>query len=142
MSDNTSQVAFNTISISLDLPVKVCHVDAHMRKNCATKEHQNNEQNLSGLGGSGLGVKGELFIAQWARETSGHLGRDATYRWAHDRGMDLTIEAITQSTWNSGWWLGYQDGEAWKIGYFGSLPRTRQGKRYMLSMMEVTTIWL
>lgn len=28
--------------------------------------------------------KRELFIARWARERSGHLGRDATYRWACD----------------------------------------------------------
>ncbi|GAB0207842.1 hypothetical protein GRJ2_003249900 [Grus japonensis] len=42
--------------------------------------------------------KGELFVARWAHETSGHLGRDATYRWAHDRGVDLTMEAITQVT--------------------------------------------
>lgn len=25
--------------------------------------------------------KGELFVAQKAHATSGHLGRDATYRW-------------------------------------------------------------
>ncbi|GAB0185445.1 macrophage immunometabolism regulator [Grus japonensis] len=28
--------------------------------------------------------KGELFIAHWAHDTSGHQGRNATYRWAHD----------------------------------------------------------
>ncbi|KAK4823895.1 LOW QUALITY PROTEIN: hypothetical protein QYF61_007960 [Mycteria americana] len=40
--------------------------------------------------------KGELFIAQWAHDTSGHQGRDATYRWARDRGVDLTMDAIAQ----------------------------------------------
>ena len=77
--------------------------------------------------------KGELFVARWAHETSGHLGRDATYRWARDRGVDLTMEAITQVThecetcaaikratrvkspWNRGRWLGFQYGEAWQI---------------------------
>jgi len=28
--------------------------------------------------------KGDLFIARWARDTSGHLERDATYKWARD----------------------------------------------------------
>jgi len=40
--------------------------------------------------------KSELFVARWAYETLGHLGRDATYRWACDSGVDLTMEAITQ----------------------------------------------
>ena len=33
--------------------------------------------------------KGELFLARWAHETSGRQGRDATYKWARDRGVDL-----------------------------------------------------
>lgn len=40
--------------------------------------------------------KGELFVAWWTRETLAHLGRGATYRWACDWGLDLTIKAITQ----------------------------------------------
>ncbi|KAK4833076.1 hypothetical protein QYF61_027738, partial [Mycteria americana] len=40
--------------------------------------------------------KGELFIAQWAHDTSGHQGRVATYRWARDRGVDLTMDTIAQ----------------------------------------------
>ncbi|GAB0208835.1 hypothetical protein GRJ2_003349200 [Grus japonensis] len=104
--------------------------------------------------------KGELFVARWAHETSGHLGRDATYRWAHDRGVDLTMDAISQviheceicaaikratrvkSPWNRGRWLGFRYGEAWQIDYIGPLPRTRQGKRYILTMVEATTGWL
>jgi len=46
--------------------------------------------------------KGELFIAH---DTSGHLGRDAMYRWARDQGVDLTTEAITESQ-NGGGWKG------------------------------------
>ena len=82
------------------------------------------------------------------------------YRWARDRGVDLTMEAITQVThecetcaaikratrvkspWNRGRWLGFQYGEAWQIDYIGPLPRTRQGKRYILTMVEATTGWL
>jgi len=40
--------------------------------------------------------KGELFISQWAHDTSGHQGRDATYRWARDRGVDLSMDTIAQ----------------------------------------------
>ncbi|KAJ7411096.1 hypothetical protein BTVI_51222 [Pitangus sulphuratus] len=84
--------------------------------------------------------KGELFIDQWTHETSGHVGRDATYRWARDQGVDLTMEAITQvihecetcaaiklamrvkSPWKRGRWLGFHYGEAWQIDYIGPLP--------------------
>ena len=27
-----------------NLAIKVCHIDAHMVKSCATKEHRNNEE--------------------------------------------------------------------------------------------------
>ena len=82
--------------------VKVCHVDAHVPRSRATEEQQNNHQvdraaktevaqrNLDWQN------KGELFLARWAHETSGHQGRDATYKWARDRGMDLTMDAIAQ----------------------------------------------
>ena len=40
--------------------------------------------------------KGELFIARWAHDTLGHQGRDATYQWAPDRGVDLTMDTIAQ----------------------------------------------
>jgi len=35
-------------------------------------------------------------IARWAHDTSDHQGRDATYRWSHDRGVDLTMDTIAQ----------------------------------------------
>ncbi|XP_059728941.1 uncharacterized protein LOC132341411 [Haemorhous mexicanus] len=38
-----------------------------------------------------------------------------------------------------GWWSKY--GEAWQIDYI-TLPRTRQGKRYVLTMVEASTGWL
>ena len=73
--------------------------------------------------------KGELLIAQWAHDTSGHLGRDAIYKWDCDRGVDLTIDAIAQVIhecqtytvikqakqlqpfWYRGEWMKYQYGE-------------------------------
>lgn len=39
---------------------------------------------------------GELFTAQWACDTSGHQGRDGTYRRARGRGVDLTMDVIAQ----------------------------------------------
>ncbi|KAK4822913.1 hypothetical protein QYF61_023276, partial [Mycteria americana] len=95
--------------------------------------------------------KGELFVAQWAHKTLGHLGRDETYRWARDQGVELTMEAITQVTHEcetcaaikqATQGLGFQYGEAWQIDYIGPLPPTCQGKHYTLTMVEATTGWL
>ncbi|KAK4823654.1 hypothetical protein QYF61_005006 [Mycteria americana] len=87
-----------------DVPLKVRHVDAHMPKTRATEEHRNIEQVAKAVKIEVAQVdldwehKNELFVARWSHETSGHLGRDATYRWAHDQGVDLTMEANTQVT--------------------------------------------
>ncbi|RMB89164.1 hypothetical protein DUI87_34426 [Hirundo rustica rustica] len=66
---------------------------------------------------------------------SGHQGRDATYRWARDQGVDLTMDNISQvittvrpapaikqakrvkPLWYGGRWLKYRYGEAWQIDY-------------------------
>ncbi|RMC03471.1 hypothetical protein DUI87_20670 [Hirundo rustica rustica] len=120
------------------LPVKVRHVDAHVPKSRANEEHRNNEQ---------------------AHDASGHQGRDATYKWARDRGVDLTIDSISQvihdcemcaaikqakrvkPLWYGGRWSKYKYREAWQIDYI-TLPQTRQGKRYVLTIVEATTGWL
>ncbi|GAB0189164.1 hypothetical protein GRJ2_001381700 [Grus japonensis] len=66
------------------LVVKVCHVDAHVPRSRATEEHQNNQQVDQAAKTEVAQVdldwqrKGELFIARWAHDTSGHQGRDAT----------------------------------------------------------------
>lgn len=39
--------------------------------------------------------KGELFIVLWAHIMSGHQGRDATYKWAHDQGVHLAMDNNT-----------------------------------------------
>ncbi|KAK4810919.1 hypothetical protein QYF61_013327, partial [Mycteria americana] len=147
------------------LVVKVRHVDAHVPKSQATEEHQNNQQvdQAAKIEVAQVDLdwqhKGELFIALWAHDTSGHQGRDATYRWARDRGVDLTMDTIAQvihecetcaaikqskllkPLWYGGRWLKYKCGEAWQIDYI-TLPQTRQGKRYVLTMVEATTGWL
>ncbi|RMB89448.1 hypothetical protein DUI87_34160 [Hirundo rustica rustica] len=43
--------------------------------------------------------------------------------------------------WYGGRWARYKYGEAWQIDYI-TLPQTRQGKRYVLTMVEATTGWL
>ncbi|KAK4815664.1 hypothetical protein QYF61_005410 [Mycteria americana] len=84
-----------------NLVVKVRHVDAHVPKSRATEEHQNNQQvdQAAKIEVAQVDLdwqhKGELFIAQWAHDTSGHQ-RDATDRWARDRGVDLTMDTIAQ----------------------------------------------
>ncbi|GAB0210049.1 hypothetical protein GRJ2_003470700 [Grus japonensis] len=147
------------------LVVKVRHVDAHVPKSRATEEHQNNQQvdQAAKIEVAQVDLdwqhKGELFIARWAHDPSGHQGRDATYRWARDRGVDLSMDAISQvihqcetcaaikqakrvkPLWYGGRWLKYKYGEAWQIDYI-TLPQSRQGKRYALTMVEATTGWL
>ncbi|TRZ12335.1 hypothetical protein HGM15179_014755 [Zosterops borbonicus] len=147
------------------LPVKVGHVDAHVPKSRANEEHRNNEQvdQAAKIEGSKIDLdwqhKGELFLAQWAHDASGHQGRDATYKWARDRGVDLTMDSISQvihdcemcaaikqakrvkPLWYGGQWSKYKYGEAWQIDYI-TLPQTHQGKHYVLTMVEATTAWL
>ncbi|GAB0210205.1 hypothetical protein GRJ2_003486300 [Grus japonensis] len=147
------------------LVVKVRHVDAHVPKSRATEEHQNNQQvdQAAKIEVAQVDLdwqhKGELFVARWAHDTSGHQGRDATYRWARDRGVDLSMDAISQvihqcetcaaikeakwvkPLWYGGRWLKYKYGEAWQTDDI-ILPETRQGKRYVLTMVEATTGWL
>ncbi|RMC05662.1 hypothetical protein DUI87_17747 [Hirundo rustica rustica] len=147
------------------LPVKVRHVDAHIPKSRANEEHRNNEQvdRAAKIEVSKIDLdwehKGELFLARWAHDASGHQGRDATYKWARDRGVDLTMDSISQvihdcemcaaikqakrvkPLWYGGRWSKYKYGEAWQIDYI-TLPQTRQGKRYVLTMVEATTGWL
>ncbi|XP_056371387.1 uncharacterized protein LOC130266095 [Oenanthe melanoleuca] len=154
------------IATRLDkLPVKVRHVDAHVPRSRANEEQQNNHQvdQAAKIGGLEIDLdwkhKGELFLARWAHDASGHQGRDATYKWARDRGVDLTMDSITQvihdcdtcaaikqakrvkPLWYGGRWSKYRYGEVWQIDYI-ALPQTRQGKRYVLTMVEATTGWL
>ncbi|RMC04419.1 hypothetical protein DUI87_18861 [Hirundo rustica rustica] len=147
------------------LPVKVRHVDAHVPKSRANEEHRNNEQvdQAAKIEVSKIDLdwqhKGELFLARWAHDASGRQGRGATYKWARDRGVDLTMDSISQvihdcetcaaikqakrvkPLWYGGRWSKYKYGEAWQIDYI-TLPQTRQGKRYVLTMVEATTGWL
>ncbi|GAB0208574.1 hypothetical protein GRJ2_003323100 [Grus japonensis] len=147
------------------LVVKVCHVDAHIPKNLATEEHQNNQQvdQAAKIEVAQVDLdwqhKGELFIAQCAHDTSGHQGRDATYRWACDQGVDLSMDIISQvihecetcaaikqakwvkPLWYGGQWLKYKYGEAWQIDYI-TFPPTCQGTLHVLRMVEATTGWL
>ncbi|GAB0205097.1 hypothetical protein GRJ2_002975300 [Grus japonensis] len=160
------QLALDIAARLEKLVVKVRHVDAHVPKSRATEEHRNNQQvdQAAKIEVAQVDLdwqrKGELFIARWAHDTSGHQGRDATYRWARDRGVDLSMDALSQviihqcetcatikqakrvkPLWYGGRWLKYKHGEAWQIDYI-TLPQSRQGKRYVLTMVEVTTGWL
>ncbi|KAK4807223.1 LOW QUALITY PROTEIN: hypothetical protein QYF61_024343 [Mycteria americana] len=153
------QYTWNIVGWVENLVVKVRHVDAHVPKSWATEEHQSNPQVDQAAKFEVVQVdlnwqnKGELFIARWAHDTSGHQGRDARYRCACDRGVDLTMDTIAQvihecetcaaikqakqlkPLWYGGRWLKYKYGEAWQIDYI-TLPQTRQGKRHVLTMVE------
>ncbi|TRZ06728.1 hypothetical protein HGM15179_020379, partial [Zosterops borbonicus] len=84
------------------LTVKVQHVDAHIPKSQANEKHRNNKQvdKAAKVKVSQVDLdwqhKEDLFLARWAHDASGHQGRDATYRCARDRRMDLTIDSISQ----------------------------------------------
>ena len=70
-----------------NMVVEVHHIDAHVPKNCATEEYQNNQQVYQPLGLKQLRWswdwqrKGERVLGWWAHDTSGHQGSAATYRW-------------------------------------------------------------
>ncbi|RMC04311.1 hypothetical protein DUI87_19130 [Hirundo rustica rustica] len=103
--------------------------------------------------------EGENFGLTDEEQRAGHQGRDATYKWARDRGVDLTMDSISQvihdsetcaaikqakrvkPLWYGRRWSKYKYGEAWQVDYI-TLPQTRQGKRYVLTMVEATTGWL
>ncbi|GAB0209618.1 hypothetical protein GRJ2_003427500 [Grus japonensis] len=100
------------------LVVKVRHVDAHIPKSRATEEHQNNQQ---------VDQAAKIEEAQVIHECE-------------------TCAAIKQAKrvkplWYGGRWLKYKYGEAWQTDYI-TLPQTRQGKGYVLTMVEATTGWL
>ena len=145
--------------------VKVHHVDARVPKSRATEEQQNNHQvdRAAKMEVAQIDLdwqnKGELFLARWAHKTSGHQGRDATYKWARDRRVDLTMDAIAQvihdcetcaiikqakrmkPLWEEGRWQKYKYGEAWQVDCI-TLPQSHSGKHYVLTMVEATTGWL
>lgn len=90
------------ITAWVKLAVKVHNVDAHVPKGWANEEHRNNRQvdpaakNKVSQVNLDWHHKVELFLAQWTHDASGHQGRDVTYRWACDQGVDLTMETISQ----------------------------------------------
>lgn len=71
-----------------------------MPQSHTTKEHQNSEQVDKAVKIEVVQMdwerQGEPYVGQRAYGSLGHLGRDATYRWACDRGVDLTMEAVMQ----------------------------------------------
>lgn len=131
--------------------MKIRHVDARVPKSRANEEHHNNEQvdRAAKVKVSQVDLdwqhKRESFLGRWAHDASGHQGKDATYRWAHDQGVDLNIDntspvihncetcaAIKQAKhvkplWHDGRWLKYRYREAWQTDYI-TLPQTCQGK--------------
>ncbi|KAK4830358.1 hypothetical protein QYF61_010135 [Mycteria americana] len=110
---NPIQQVLETTEGGENLVVKVHHVD----KSRAMEEHQNNQQvdQAAKIEVAQVDLhwqqEGELFIAQWAHDTSGHQGRGATYRWARDRGVDLTMDTIAQDTI-----LGLEKQVLWRHG--------------------------
>lgn len=68
------------------MSLKECHVDVYAPKCHATEERHKDEQLDKAAKMEIAQVdldweqKCELFTARWAHETSGHLGKDATYR--------------------------------------------------------------
>ncbi|RMC05629.1 hypothetical protein DUI87_17714 [Hirundo rustica rustica] len=68
-------------------------------------------------------------------ETEGWITMGSISQVIHDC---ETCAAIKQAKWVKS---KYKYGEAWQIDFI-TLPQTRQGKRYVLTMVESTTGWL
>ncbi|RMC19617.1 hypothetical protein DUI87_03177 [Hirundo rustica rustica] len=92
------------------------------------------------------------WLKRWKEANWQHGGKPI---WAAEEWKDIatrvihdcqTCAAIKQAKrvkplWYGGRWSKYKYGEAWQIDYI-TLPQTRQGKRYVLTMVEATTGWL
>ncbi|RMC04385.1 hypothetical protein DUI87_19206 [Hirundo rustica rustica] len=99
------------------------------------------------------------WLNRWKKANWQHRGKPI---WAAEIWQDITaqVEKLTMKVihncetctaikqakrvkplWYGGRWLKYRYGEAWQIDYI-TLPQTRQGKRYVLTMVEATTGWL
>ncbi|TRZ08998.1 hypothetical protein HGM15179_018109, partial [Zosterops borbonicus] len=70
-------------------------------------------------------------------------GVQAASQVIHDCDICAAIKQAkrVKPLWYGGRWSKYKYGEAWQIDYV-TLPQTRQGKRYVLTMVEATTGWL
>ncbi|RMB89198.1 hypothetical protein DUI87_34460 [Hirundo rustica rustica] len=68
---------------------------------------------------------------------------DSISQVIHDCEMCAAIKQAkrVKPLWYGGRWAKYKYGEAWQIDYI-TLSQTRQGKRYVLTMVEATTGWL
>ena len=85
------------------LVLKVRHTGAHLGKSRVPGGHRNNERvdpaaRIEAAQADRVWEhQGELLLARWPQDTSGHLGREAAYKGDCDRGVDLTIDAIAQA---------------------------------------------
>ena len=68
---------------------------------------------------------------------------DAIVQIIHDCDTCATIKQAKRMKplWEEGRWQKYKYGEAWQVDYI-TLPRSRNGKHYVLTMVEATTGWL
>ncbi|KAJ7406322.1 hypothetical protein BTVI_65861 [Pitangus sulphuratus] len=68
---------------------------------------------------------------------------DTISQFIHDHETCATIKQpkTLKPLWYGGRWSKYRYGEAWQVDYI-ILPQTRQGKHYVLTMVEATTGWL
>ena len=139
------------------MDVREDHVHASVPKSQGTEQQQNNHQVdwIARIEVAQIDLdcqhKGELSLAWWAHQTSGHQGRDATYRWARDWGVYLTVDAIAQVIHDyetctaikqpRGWNHSGGKGDGKMVDYT-ILPQTCSGKCYVLTMVEATTGWL
>ncbi|RMC20995.1 hypothetical protein DUI87_01850 [Hirundo rustica rustica] len=115
------------------LPVKVRHIDAHIPKSRANEEHRNNDQV----------IRAEMPPISGPKIEGMDLTLDSISQVIHDCETCAAIKQAKQvkPLWYGGRWSQYKYGEAWQIDYI-TLPQTRQGKRYVLTMVEATTGWL
>ncbi|KAF4796688.1 hypothetical protein TURU_082095 [Turdus rufiventris] len=77
------------------------------------------------------------------KETQAFLGAIGFWRMhiPNEKCAAIKQAKRVKPLWYGGRWSKYKYGEAWQIDYI-TLPQTRQGKRYMLTMVEATTGWL
>lgn len=136
---------------------KICigHVDAHMPPDTSLAALFNNEvDQMAKIRPVTTPQEAEVLqgMADWAHQTSGHLGQTGTYQWAKKRQLPITMDQARQAASQCSVCSevkhyplerkpqgplrrGERAASVWQVDYIGPLP-PENGKHYVLTMVD------
>ena len=136
--------------------IKVGHVDAHVPL-VPDFENYNRVADEIAKVNAVVPIDPVLMnLANWAHKQSGHLGQKATYEWAQQRGLPISMDMIRTVIGNCTvcgevrqWPLqkystgsikrGERPAEIWQIDFIGPLPRGNNGLRYCCTAVDTNS---